>query len=360
MTGCGRKDEKAAKGAGAPPLFTVEVMTLQAKPLRETLAATGSLLPRESIRLQSEVAGLVREIHFEEGKLAKKGDVLVTIDDSELQAQLKRAEAQLELATTAEGRQRSLAKSRGISEADYDQSLANLHVAQAEVELIKTQVAKTRIVAPFDGVAGLRQVSLGAYLTPGTQICSFQDISSLKIDFALPERYLDVVKVGQTITFQVVGRSDEFQASVVAIEPAIDIATRSLMIRAVVPNEERRLLPGAFAQVEVQTDEIPNAITIPPIALIPGLQKQTVFLHKEGKVMEREVESSLRSSAAVQIVEGLEPGEELIVSGILQLRPGMKVQTIPVQVPSGTEMDDASSEARPVKATTKPKEVDQS
>ena len=347
VSACDGKKEKSSKPAGAAQLFTVEVMPVQPKPLQETLAATGSLLPKESIRVVSEVSGVLREIHFEEGKPAKKGDVLVTIDDSELQAELKRAEAQLELAKTAEGRQRNLIKSRGISEAEYDQSLANLHVAEAEVELIKSRIAKTKIVAPFDGVAGLRQVSEGAYLTAGTVICSFQDISALKIDFALPERYLGMVKPGQKITFQIVGRSDRFEATVEAIEPSIDIATRSLMIRAVVPNQEQRLLPGAFAQVDVQLEEIADAIVIPPIALIPGLQKQTVFLHKDGTVAQQQVESGLRTSDLVQIVEGLKPGDELIVSGVLQLRPGMKVQTIPVQKPSAMESEPAS-EAQPV------------
>ncbi|MGV3531227.1 MAG: efflux RND transporter periplasmic adaptor subunit, partial [Chthoniobacteraceae bacterium] len=199
-------------------------------------------------------------------------------------------------------------------------------------------------------------VSLGAYLTVGTPICSFQDISALKIDFGLPERYLGMVKPGQKITFQVVGRSDQFEATVEAIEPSIDVATRSLMIRAVVPNQDQRLLPGAFAQIDVQLEEISEAIVIPPIALIPGLQKQTVFLHKDGKVVQQQVESALRTSNLVQIVEGLKAGDELIVSGVLQLRPGMKVQTIPVQRPSAME-DEPASEAQPVKPKPATQEV---
>jgi membrane fusion protein, multidrug efflux system len=180
--------------------------------------------------------------------------------------------------------------------------------------------------APFDGVAGLRNVSVGAYLTPGTAICTFQDISSLKIDFSLPERYLGLIKTGQVVYFRVSGRAERFEAKVAAIEPAVDVQTRSVTVRATVPNENTKLLPGSFAEVEIVLDEIPDAILIPSIALMPGLQQQTVFVHEGGQVVARKVQVGLRTSDAVQILEGLKPGDQLITSGILQLRPGMQVQ----------------------------------
>lgn len=324
LTGCDGGSKNASKSAAATP-FVVDVVTIEPQPFRETLFATGSLVAREAVQLQSELAGVVKEISFEEGRPAKAGEVLISIDDSELQAQLQRARAQLDLASAAEQRQRNLLQTRGISPAEYDQSEANLNVAKAEVALIESQLAKTKIRAPFDGVAGLRQVSVGAYLTPGTPICSFQDISSLKIDFSLPERYFGYIQAGQTVGFRIAGRSEKFNATIAAIEPSVDVATRSLLIRATVPNPEARLLPGAFAEVEVMLDEIRDAILIPPIALIPGLKQQTVFVHRDGKVEERKVQSGLRTADAVQIVEGLKVGDELITSGILQLRPGMKV-----------------------------------
>jgi membrane fusion protein (multidrug efflux system) len=170
---------------------------------------------------------------------------------------------------------------------------------------------------------------VGAHLTPGTPISTFQDISSLKIDFSLPERYLPHMEVGQKITFRLVGRAETFQGEIAAIEPMIDIATRSLQIRAMVKNDEQRLLPGSFAEVEVTLDEIADAILIPPIALVPGLKQQAVFIHRDGTVEERKVQSGLRLADAVQITEGLEPGDELITTGVLQLRAGMKVKVKP-------------------------------
>jgi membrane fusion protein, multidrug efflux system len=307
--------------------FVVDAVTLVPRPIRETLSATGTLLARESVSLQAERAGVVREIRFEEGQPAAAGEILVVMDDTELQAQRARAVAQLELATALEARDRELFGTGSlISEAEYEQTLANLGVAGAEKELIEAQLAKTRIRAPFDGVAGLRQVSVGSYLTPGAPICTFQDIDSLRLDFSLPERYLDYVRTGQRVRFRIAGRMETFEATITAIEPGIDVATRSLLLRAITPNEGRRLLPGSFAEVEVVLDEIREAILIPPIALIPGLQRQTVFVHRDGQVEEREVQAGLRTADAVQIVEGLRAGDEIITTGILQLRPGMKVQ----------------------------------
>jgi membrane fusion protein, multidrug efflux system len=325
LAGCGKRTDSAQKPRSSAS-YLVDVVTVEPQPFRETLFATGSLVARESVRLQSERAGIVRQISFEEGKPVKAGEVLLAIDDSELRAQRARAKAQLELASAAEARQRDLLKSRGISAADYDQSIANLNIAKAELALIESQLAKTEIRAPFDGVAGLRRVSVGTYLTPGEEICSFQDISSLKIDFTLPEVYLGFLKPGQTVTFQITGRSDKFAATILAIEPTVEVATRSLLVRATVPNEDQRLLPGSFAEVEVVLGEITDALLIPAIALIPGLKQQTVFVHSDGKVEERKVQAGLRTADSVQIVEGLKAGDELITSGILQLRPGMTVQ----------------------------------
>jgi membrane fusion protein, multidrug efflux system len=326
LVSCDRKTEAPARPPGGG-VFVVDVLTLEPRPFRETLSATGTLLARESVWLQAERAGVVREIHFEEGAAMRAGEELVVMDDSELRAQLARAEAQLELASAVEARDRELFRTGlMLSEAEYERTRANLDVARAERKLIEAQLAKTRIVAPFDGVTGLRQVSVGTYLTPGTTICTFQDLSSLRLDFSLPERYFEYLLAGQEVTFRIAGRRETFRAEIAAIEPGIDVATRSLRVRAVTANEDGRLLPGSFAEVEVVLDEVQDAILIPPIALIPGLQQQTVFLHRNGKVEERRVQVGLRLSDAVQVVEGLEPGDELVTTGILQLRPGMAVQ----------------------------------
>lgn len=335
LTGC-KKSAAPAQTGNRNQTFIVEVLTIAPQPFRETLFATGTLLANESVTLQAERAGVVKEIRFEEGKPVKAGEVLVVIDDADLQAQLAKAKAQLELATASERRQRDLLRSKGISEVEYDQSEANLHIAQADERLIQAQLAKTRITAPFSGIIGLRQVSLGAYLTPGTTICTLSDIVSLKLDFTLPERYLPYISVGEKVTCRIAGRPETFEATVAAIEPTVDVATRSLQVRTTLNNENLRLLPGSFAEVEVSLDEIEDAILIPPIALVPGLQRQTVFVHRDGQVEERKVQPGIRTADAIQILEGLNPGDELITTGVLQLRAGMRVQVKKAQV-TGTQ-----------------------
>jgi membrane fusion protein, multidrug efflux system len=325
FAGCGEKETSSRRPDVA--LYVVEVVTIKPQVFRQTLSATGTLRARESVTLQAEREGVVKEVRFEEGKPVKAGEVLVAIDDSELRAQLAGAKAQLELAAAVEQRDRELLQNdKLVSQAAYDQSLATLHVAEAAVQLIEAQLSKTRIVAPFDGIAGLRQVSMGAYLTPGTPIGTFQDIGALKLDFTLPERYLPNLRNAKTVNIRVAGASGPITGDIYAVEPAIDVQTRSLQIRALVPNQQQLLLPGAFAEVEVVLSEIPDAVLIPPIALIPGLKQQKVFVHKNGVAEEREVEPGLRTTDAVQILNGLQPGDELITTGILQLRPGMKVQ----------------------------------
>ncbi|MCG3150391.1 MAG: Solvent efflux pump periplasmic linker SrpA [Verrucomicrobiae bacterium] len=323
--GCGKPAPNASRPAAKP--YLVEVITVTRQPFRETLFATGSLRAKESVELPAQRAGVVKEVRFEEGQPVKAGDALVIMDASELQAQHKRAQAQYELATTVEKRNRQLLDNGAlVTEAVYDESRASLNVARAELDLIRAQLEKTQIVAPFAGVAGLRRVSVGAFLTPGMPVAGLQDVSELKLDFAVPERYLPYLRAAKQVEFRVAGHAAAKPATIYAIEPAIDVTTRSLQVRALARNDDQLLLPGSFAEVHVALDEIPDAILIPPIALIPGLKEQRVFLHKAGTVEARTVQVGLRTSRALQIVAGLEPGEEVIVTGILQLRPGMKVQ----------------------------------
>ncbi len=316
-------------GGGGPPALTVEIFEVVTRPFNQSLRANGTLLPNEAVVLQSERSGFVTEILYTEGKPVPVGTILLRIDDTELRAELQRAEARLALEIATEQRQRGLLGQRGISAAAYDESLANLNIARAEAGLIRAQLAKTVIRAPFDGVPGLREVSVGSFLTPGTRIGTFQDVASLKIDFSVPERYRPFVQIGQSLKFRVAGQSGDFDATIYAIEPGIDVNTRSVLLRARVPNSEGQLQPGAFTEIEIALEEDPNAILIPSIALIPGLKRQTVFLYEEGKVVEREVAVGLRTADDVQIVEGLQPGDQVITTGILQLRPGMTVSIQP-------------------------------
>jgi membrane fusion protein (multidrug efflux system) len=327
LSACGG-GEKGAGGPGrAQARYVVDVIEVRAAPLTDRLSTTGTLLPREAVTLQAEISGIVREVTFEEAQPVEAGTPLVLIDDSELQAQRASAAAELELRRALERRQRELLEAKAISEVEYEESLATLHIAEAGLRRVEALLAKTRIVAPFAGVPGLRQVSPGAYLTPGTTITQFRDVSALKLDFSVPERYLPFLRTGTRVQFRVAGHSDPFEATLTAIDPGIDRATRSALLRAELPNPGARLLPGAFAEVDVALREIPDAILVPAIALIPGLKTQLVYVAIDGRAREREVSVGLRTAEGVQVTEGLRPGDLLITSGVLQLRDGLEVET---------------------------------
>lgn len=356
LLGACEGEKKAAPKTGQDrlPPFVVDVMTVKPQRIEETLSATGTLLANDAVVVQSERPGLVKEIQFKEGEAMKAGEVLVLMDDSELQPQLERAVARVRIAETLEKRQKDLLRSRSISEFEYEETVANVKIAQAEEAQIRAQLAKTRIVAPFDGVAGLRRVSVGSYLIPGSPICSFQDIAALKLDFSLPERYLAYLRLGQKVNFRVTGRAESIEAEIAAIEPTIDVETRTMTVRARVLNEDNSLLPGLFTEVAVSLDEIPDALMIPPIALIPGLKQQTVLVYRDGEIEERKVTAGLRTPDAVQIVEGLSAGEEVLVSGVLQVREGMKVAVNRVEGPSGSSSEKDSGEDEPEPAPADP------
>ena len=297
----------------------------------DVIYTTGTLMANEEIQLRSEVSGLITDIYFREGQPVEENDLLVKINDSELQAQLTRAQYRLELAEEREARQKKLLEKGGISQEDYDATLNEVNVLRSEVQLIKAQIDKTEIRAPFDGRIGLRYVSDGSYISPTTQIASLQNIDPIKIDFSIPERYAAKVEEGDVIHFTVQGTDEVFEGKIYAIEPKIDAETRTLQIRARSDNEQQKLLAGGFANLDLTLETITNAKMIPTIALVPELQGQKVYLYKNGQVVQQSVQTGLRTESMVQITEGVEFGDTVLTTGLLQVRPGMPVQVTEVQ-----------------------------
>ncbi|OGV27679.1 MAG: hypothetical protein A3J84_06720 [Ignavibacteria bacterium RIFOXYA2_FULL_37_17] len=271
------------------------------------------------------MAGKIINIYFKEGSSVKKGDLLVKINDAELQAQLAKAKYNLKLLEDREHRQRVLLEREAISQEDYDVSLNELNVVKADIELVKAQVAKTEIRAPFDGVIGLKNVSEGSFVNTETIIATLQDINPIKIDFSIPEKYSGSVKVGDQIRFKVVGKDETYTGKVYAIEPKIDPQTRTLKLRAVYSNAARSILPGSFADVELILHEIQGALMVPTYSIIPELKGQKVFLYRNGKAFPQNVEIGIRTDTRVQITNGLAENDTLITSGILQIRPNSPV-----------------------------------
>jgi membrane fusion protein (multidrug efflux system) len=314
---------QGGRGAGGGPT-AVQIAVLKTERLGDRITSVGTVLPNERVDIRSEISGRVRGIQFREGGRVKKGDLLVKIDDSELRAQLARAQSELEIAKKEATRFDELYKQKVASQREHDNAVNKLGVAQAELDLINAQIRKTDIRAPFAGVVGLRSVSEGGYVTPTSPITTLLEDHPVKVDFTVPERFAASIKKGEVVHFTVEGSSRVFDATVYALESIIDPATRSMGVRATSPNTDGALVPGAFAEVEVLLPER-DAVTVPSYALVPELRGQRVFLMRGGKAESVSVETGLRTEERVEVVKGLAAGDTLITSGILQLKPGAPV-----------------------------------
>ncbi len=319
--------EKRSK-AGGRGGEVIEVRAYQVKPedVENEILATGSILANESVELTSEISGRVTRINFREGSRVRKGDLLLQINDADLQAQFNRASAQLKLAQDTEARQKKQLAIEAISQEEYEAALNRLNTAKADVQLIQAQIDKARIQAPFDGVIGLRSVSEGAYLNAGSRIATLVSINPVKIDFAVPERYQSLLSKEQPVLFRVQGESDAYSGRIYAVEPQIDTEIRSVRCRALSPNPDGRIKPGAFAQVRITLQKLEDALMIPSESLIPDAQNQSVFVVRNGRALDTTVVIGLRTADKVQIVSGLAAGDTVMTTGLLQVRPGSTVK----------------------------------
>ena len=320
-----------AAGPGGPPAAfgnsktPVTAKIISPSRLENKILITGSVLPNEILEVKSEVAGIITNIHFKEGQNLKEGDEMISLKDDELQAQLEKLRYNKKLKEETEFRQRKLLEKEAISKEEYDIALTELNTSEADIKVVEAQLAKTKIHAPFDGVVGLREISEGAYITSSTVIANFYSLDPMKIEFSIPGKYAGEVRIGDQINFKVDAYEEAFTGKVYAIEPQIDPATRTLKIRAVSPNQDRRLLPGQFARIELIMETVEDAMLLPTVAVVPELNGHKVFMTKGGKVISRPVKIGLRTEESVQIVEGLSLQDTVITSGILQMRPGAQV-----------------------------------
>jgi membrane fusion protein (multidrug efflux system) len=306
----------------------VTAVALHPAVLNETISSTGSLLADEGVELQAETDGKVVAIRFREGSRVRKGELLVKLNDEDLAAARARAQYRKELAGLREKRFAQLLKQGVARQEEYDTALNEVNVQSAEIALTEAQIRKTEIRAPFDGVVGLRYVSEGSYVNAATRIATLQSLDRIKLDFSVPEKYAARLQSGTRVAFTVSGSERRYQARIYAIDPRIDAATRTVVIRAAADNPEGRLLPGAFASVNVTLDSMSNALLVPAVALIPGQSQSSVFVVHEGKAERRSIEAGTRTESQVHVLSGLRPGDIVITSGLQQLRPGQEVAII--------------------------------
>lgn len=311
----------------------VNAMIVVPRAFSNVITLSGSVEPNEQVQIRSEVSGIVRALSFREGSAVQKGQVLLRIDDSELQARLIQAQSSEQLAEDNEKRAGLLLEKEAISQQEYDVAHADYESAKAQTELIRAQIAKTTVRAPFSGKIGLRSISEGEYLTPSTVVANLLSINPVKVLFSVPEKYSSQIQVGQGLTFAVSGSEAKYHAEIYAIEPGVDAATRTISIRAVADNPEERLFPGAFARIELPLDRTEDAVLVPTEAVIPVQNGKQVFLLKNGKATATPVEAENRTATDVLITDGVAIGDTVLTSGIMTLTDGMAV-TVQIDEPN--------------------------
>ncbi len=319
-------EETSSNTNPASRMVPVNGLIIDTKPLQNKIFSNGTLVSNEEVELRSETSGKITQILFVEGKQVKQGDLLLKINDAELQATFKKNKSRETLAKDREFRYKQLLEKNLTSQQEYDVQLNELNSVLADIEFTQAQIEKTEIRAPFDGVIGLRSVSVGSYISPQTPIAKLQSINPMKIDFAVPQKYFGLIKEGKTVYVKLASTGKIFNGRIYAVEPKIDQNTRTVQARAVVPNERGELTPGAYVEIDIVLEELRDAIMIPSEALVPDLEGEKVFVYRNGKAVPLIVQTGIRTESEVQIVSELSKGDTLIASGIIQLRPNAPVK----------------------------------
>nr|WP_294793720.1 efflux RND transporter periplasmic adaptor subunit [uncultured Mucilaginibacter sp.] len=310
--------------------IAVNVMIVKDTTISNSIDVTGTIDANEKVNLISEVAGRITGIYFTEGSHVNKGQLLVKVNDQDLVASLKQNAYNIALAKQNESRNKQLLQKEAISQVEYETSLTGLNTLQAQADMIKAQIAKTEMRAPFSGTIGLRSVSPGGYLSPNTAIATLVNLDPAKVTFSVPEKYLAYIKQGSKISFNVVSSRDDFKATVYAIEPSIDVSSRTITVRAKASNSKGLLKAGSFAKINLALDQIPKTIMLPTEVVTPDIKGNKVFIYDNGIAVPRSVTTDLRTDTKIQITDGLKPGDSVIVSAIMQMRPKAQLKLIKV------------------------------
>lgn len=318
-------EAKSTNGPRSQGGATVAGMVLEQQNFAENLSLSGTLEANEQVELRSEISGVVENINFKEGSKVSKGQVLFRVNDLELRAQLAKIKTAEVLAAENERRAQLLLEKEAISQEEYDVARADLQSAKAESQLIAAQLAKATVKAPFSGTIGLRYISEGTYVTPATSVAKLVDLDNLKLTFSIPEKYSSQVGIGSELTFTTSGSSEAHTATVYAIEPGVDINTRTLKMRAMTSNENGTLIPGAFANVNLSLANVNDALMVPTEALIPIQNGKKIFIAEGGIAKEVEVQTGARTENMVRVISGLKPGDTILTSGVMILKDGAPV-----------------------------------
>ncbi len=320
------KVKNESNGSGKKQPTGVSGMVLKPQVFEDNLSLSGSIEANEQIDIRSEVSGIVESINFKEGSTVAKGQILFKVNDLELRAQLAQVKTAQKLSSENERRAKLLLEKEAISQEEYDIASADFLSAKAEAQLIQAQLAKASVRAPFSGKIGLRSISQGTYVTPTTLIAKLVNTSQLKITFSIPEKYASQMKVNNTLSFTTAGSKEKFTAKIYAIEPEIEVATRTLKLRAITQNPEGKLFPGTFANVSLPLEKLTDALLVPTEALIPIQNGKKIFVVEKGLAKEVIVETGARTDKEILITSGLKAGDTVLTSGVMTLKNGSPVK----------------------------------
>ncbi|MDB5267675.1 MAG: efflux transporter periplasmic adaptor subunit [Hymenobacter sp.] len=321
----GAKGGKGGGAGGPGAKVPVQVYVVVATRLSDQVAATGSIIADESVTIQSEISGKITSLNIQEGKPVRKGQLLFTINAADVQAQLQKQEYNIQLYRDQEKRQRTLLAKEYISRQEYEQSNNALLTAQADLAALRVNLQKAYVRAPFDGILGLRNTSVGAYVSPGTAITTLSRVQPVKVDFNVPSRFAQSVRVGDPVLVTDEATTQKIEAKVYAINPQIDPVSRTLPVRAIYANKNMELRPGGFVKVNLELGETAEALQIPTEAVVPVASGYTVFTVKNGKAAIQPVNIGVRSDKVIQITKGLAVGDTIIRTGILSVKAGDRV-----------------------------------
>ncbi len=344
------KAKSAAPGAGGggPPPMPVEVAIAHVDTVVDAIQATGQIEAVQSIELRPEVQGRITDIYVREGQSVGAGTALFKVDDAELKSQVAQADAERQLARQAFERTKQLITQNASSAADLEQAEAKSRSADASYELLKTRLDRTVVRAPFTGVAGRRLISLGTYVSSQTPLISLQSVNPQHAVFNVPERYAERLHLGQLVSFQVAALPGKnFSGEVVFVNPVVELPSRTITIKARVPNPERQLQAGMFIEARLATEIRPAAVIVPEDAILP-LQGQTfIWAAKEGKAERRPVTLGVRTAGWVEVLSGIAAGDSVIVGGTMMLYPGANLMAQLVERRRGVQTAESAASKTP-------------
>lgn len=325
----------AMGAAMAPKPWAVSTVVVQPQPWEPVLSAVGTMRAVNGTTLSTELAGIVSKIDFESGTTVKKGDLLVELDTLQETAQLQAEQAKLEFAKIDLTRKRDLIQKKAISSSDLDTAETSLRQAEAMVQAAQAVIGRKRIVAPFDGVIGIRQVNLGQYLNPGSTIAPLQSIDPIYVEFALPQQHLAALTMGRKLHVTAGGLEGKFEGEITAVDSRVDEATRNITIQGTVPNQEGKLRPGMFVSVDVVLPTEGDVLSVPLSAVSYATYGDSVFTVMDGKdpmgvegkiVDQKSVKLGVTRGDRIAILSGLKAGDEVVTSGVFRLQRGVGVQ----------------------------------